>query len=391
MKLNRSILLFASGVLVLFLVGGGLAQKVGATEGSYRNAILFAEVLSLVSENYVDPVETAALLDGAYEGLLAGLDTQGAYLTPQEVVEWKAPPAADATDPGLVVLKTGRTLLVVGVDEHSSAADAGIVVGDQLRAVDGLAVVDRSLLQSRRVLLGKSGSRVMLNLLRADQDFKPDEVELIRAPRRGRPHHLDVRQGVAVLRVTDLDRISVQEVATEIGKMQKNGPSEILLDLRNVADGSLRRAAELAGLFTDQARLRLRDRSGKILDSISVESKPLWSGSVAVLVNGATAGGGEALAKLLQLGSAAKVFGEKTFGLGTEPQLLELEDGSGLLVSSGLWETESGENWNAEGIAPDHEVNGEGDTFAELAADQLIRVLDLLEEQRKPKAESEAA
>ena len=87
MKRVRSLVLLASIGVVLLLVGGGLVVNVGAAESSYRQAVLFAEVLSQVSDNYVDPIDPAVLLDGAYEGMLAGLDPNGAYLTPGEVVE----------------------------------------------------------------------------------------------------------------------------------------------------------------------------------------------------------------------------------------------------------------------------------------------------------------
>ena len=39
-------------------------------------------------------------------GLLAGLDSQGSYLTPDEVASWKKGPGDATADPGFTALKT---------------------------------------------------------------------------------------------------------------------------------------------------------------------------------------------------------------------------------------------------------------------------------------------
>ena len=58
MQPGRIALLGVSALLMLALVGGGFFLQVGAGESSYRQAVLFAEVLSLVMENYVDPLDS---------------------------------------------------------------------------------------------------------------------------------------------------------------------------------------------------------------------------------------------------------------------------------------------------------------------------------------------
>ena len=127
MKISRSLLLIASGLVMALLLGGGLIVKVGAAENSYRQAVLFAEILSQVLDNYVDPVEADALLEGAYDGMLSSLDPNGAFLSPEEVVAWKSRKGglAEEAGPGLSVLKGSHSLQIVGVDEGSSAEESG--------------------------------------------------------------------------------------------------------------------------------------------------------------------------------------------------------------------------------------------------------------------------
>ena len=123
---GRLALLSASVLVLLLPVGGGLALGAGAGDDSFRHAIVFEEVLDYVLEQYVDPTDPEALMRGAYEGMLGGLDAQSAWLTPAEVSEWKKAGPAKPVGPGIAVLKGVGALHVVSVAEGSPAEGAGI-------------------------------------------------------------------------------------------------------------------------------------------------------------------------------------------------------------------------------------------------------------------------
>jgi carboxyl-terminal processing protease len=381
MRANRYLLLSVSALVVVFLLAGGLVVRVGAAESSYRQAVLFAEVLSLVMENYVDPVEAQQLLAGAYEGMLGGLDPNGAYLTPDEVVSWKEQPPGEWVGPGVTVLKAGRIAQVVAVEFGSSAAEAGVEIGDQIRNIDGTSTRDLSLAQTRRLLEGPSGSHLTVDLLRPADGFRRlDGIELVRHARSARSYELDVTKGIGVLRPLTLRGLDLDALSAELAALASAGTDRLLLDLRNLADGTPREARGLAALFVGDTTLELRDPSGRLLESVQIEGgKSRWPGSLSVLTNGATADGGEALAMILGENADVTVFGESTYGLGAEARLYELEDGSGLLVSSAMWETAGGETWNGDGVEPDEVVEGKGAVYAEVAADQLSKVIEKVE------------
>jgi len=381
-------LFVASVLLMVFLLGGGTALKVGAAESSYRQAVLFAEVLSLVLENYVDPVEADGLLAGAYRGMLSGLDPNGAFLSPEEVRAWKAGSPDGSADAGFSALKSGRMLQVVSVDPGSSAEEAGLRIGDQITEIDGASVRNLSLGQTWRLLRGEPGSKVRLTLLRPDEEVIREEMELIRTVPAGPDYRLELDHGIVVARLRNLSRVDVDALAGDLARYRAEGRDALLLDLRNVTQGTPRDAAALAGLFTEGAPLELRDRSGRLLESVSPAPHERWSGKVFALVNGATVGGAEALAMLLQSAGTAQVFGEATYGLGAEPRLYELENGSGLLLSAALWSVDDHGSWNTDGVQPDEQVHGEGEDYAEVARDQLSRVIDRIRGEAEPVREA---
>ncbi len=395
MKGSRTVLLVVSGIVMLLVVGGGLGLKVGAADSSYRQVIHFSEVFSLVLDHYVDPVEADRLLSGAYEGMLGGLDSQGAYLTPAEVTRWKASAGgAPQAGPGLSVLKAFGALQIVGVDPDSPAARAGLAPGDQIRSIDGESLRDLSMEQALGLLRGAAGTSVSLVVLHPREDFSREELELTRVARTVRPYELTVRRGIAVLSVHDLERIDPDELAGELDDVRSRGVEQLLVDVRNVVEQDSRRVAPLAGLFVTGALLELKNRGGEVLEALaSTRPATAWPGGIAVLVNGATAGAGEALARVLQVLRGAKVYGESTFGLGAEPRLYELPDGSGILVSAARWELPAGERWNGKGIEPDHEVRAPGLALEFDAAleKQLDETLDALTATASRDSEREAA
>jgi carboxyl-terminal processing protease len=319
--------------------------------------------------------------------MLAGLDAHGAYLSPEELAEWKAGPAAGPADPGISVLPAGRALQVVAVDEGSPAEEAGLKVGDQIREIEGRAARELSFDQALRLIRGEPGSAVTLDVLHAGENFRHEKIEVARAPRRSRPYDLRVERGIGVLRLHELARVPAEELAEELDDVRSRGVTTLLLDLRNVADNDPRALSSLGGLLAKGTLLRLKNRRGEVLESVTTAGEGgVWSGSVCALVNGATAGSAEAIASLIQSDLGGRVVGEPTYGLGAQAKLYEMEDGSGLLVSAARWETGGGGTWHGEGVEPDEIIRGKGDHYEARFADQMERALSLLE---SPPAEAE--
>ncbi len=357
MKANRITLLVLSGCLVLALLGGSVAAKMGPREGSFRQALLFSEVFSLVVDNYVDPVDPEGLLEGALRGMMSGLDAQGAYLSPEEAARYREAPEAGPADPGVSVVKGYGALVIVAVCAGSPAASEGLAPGDQIRRIDDRPLRDLSLAQAVRLLRGRPGTEVKLDVLKIRDGFQRAEVRLARALRTSPPHEVEVRDGVTVLHVRDLARISADAVAADLERVAGSGTGKLLVDVRSVADGSPRDAAGLAGLFTTGDLLTLRDPSRREVETIRAPGPGnAWPGPIAVLANAGSASGAEALAKILQTRRGAIVYGEPTYGLGAEPRLFDLPDGSALLLSATVWETAEGSTWNEEGIVPNRPI-----------------------------------
>lgn len=382
MNRGRTVLLVVSCGVALLLLGGGLAVRVGAADSVYRQVSRFSEALNLVLDNYVDPVDADHLLEGAYEGMLSGLDQSGTYLTSAEVVDWEAKEAQGESDadPGVAAVKSFGAFQIVRVVSGSPAESAGLEAGDQIRSIDGKPVRDLSLEQGIRMLHGKPGTTVTVGVLHASEGLKREEIPLRRARRTEPAFRLETRNETAVLAVTDLARVNALELLTALADARKKGAGRLVVDLRDVVEGTPRAAAPLLSSFVAGPVAVRKDRSGHVLETVTAQAvEATWTAPLAVLVNGATAGGAEAVAATLQTSRKAPIYGQQTFGRAAEPKLFRLSNGAGILLPASQWESASGRSWEADGLKPDQAVAAEGRDRAAGSAEQLRRTIEAFE------------
>ena len=98
---TRLWVLVISTPVIAFALIGGLLGKVMARDETYQHLRIFQEVVSLVVENYVEPVDVRQAMRGAMRGLAEGLDPESAYLTPELVKSFEANTPAGPADLGL--------------------------------------------------------------------------------------------------------------------------------------------------------------------------------------------------------------------------------------------------------------------------------------------------
>lgn len=391
MNRSRTVLIVISIAVCVLLIGGGLAFRAGAADNVYRNVARFSEALQLVLDNYVDPVDSDRLLEGAYEGMLGGLDGSGTYLTSAEVKEWNHTEEAGA-DPGVAVLKSFGALQVVRVVPGSPAEAAGIAVGDQIRSLGGRSLRDVSFEQALRLLHGKPGTTVVLGVLHASEGLKREDIPVRRARRVEPAFRIDVRGEAAILAISDFGRTTTSDLASALRDARGKGATRLLLDLRDQVEGSPREAVPLLSALMSGELFVRKNRSGEVLERLASSGKEsMWSGPLALLVNSATAGGAEGVALALQSVRQVPVYGQPTFGRAAEPKLFKLSNGAGILVPASLWETTAGRTWEGDGVKPDETVAGEGKDRAAISTEQLRRALDAFDKSLRAAAEAKAA
>ena len=147
-----------------------------------------------------------------------------------------------------------------------------------------------------------------------------------------------------------------QKFGSAIDELNAKDVKGLVLDLRNVSGGDIDATIQIAKRFIPEKTLAVliksRNRQSKI-NIPSAEANELWTKPVVVLVNQGTARMPEVLASALRDNNAARIVGEKTYGDFSHATLIEQKDGSAVLMTTGVFQTAKGKNYNRIGLPVD--------------------------------------
>jgi carboxyl-terminal processing protease len=370
--------ILGSVLIGLLCFGFVLGATVGR-ESLYKYLNVFAEVYTLVKGNYVDPVDENSLLDGAYHGMVGGLDPFSGFVGKDEFQAMQKDPLGGPADTGIEVLKGPGGAVVVAVRPGSEADKAGLKNGDQIWAMDGTPSRQLCLAQMRRAQRGGDGSVVRL-LLYHPRSQKREELKLHRTVAVGPAFESRVADGkIGYLRIFDLARSDRDSLKTALAGLKQKGATRLLLDIRNCPSGTIDDAVRVAGLFVPPGAVTfVQERGGNRVAKAST-AQAVWSLPVSVLENAGSAGGVEILASALRARVKAQLLGEASYGLGSTQDLVPLPSGDGLVLSAAKLVSPDGQSWNKSGLKPDKEIVSSADERAEIEPDlQLQKALDSL-------------
>jgi carboxyl-terminal processing protease len=342
-------------------VGSLLARALGDT--GYGQLAVFNEVIRLVLDAYVEPVEVDRTMAGARLGMTDALDGDSAYLDAEQFAEYERGDAGDDADIGAMLTRRFGYLMIVAARPGSPADEAGLRSGDLIQSIGDRRTRTVPAVIGQRLLSGAPGSSVKLGILRAGSDpFETSVVRerLVAAPPEGRM--LDDTTGY--VRVYDFPAGTGDAVRTRVEVLRRDGATRMILDLRDAAWGEPAAAAEVAELFLDGGVVATL--VGRRVSETTLEADPsrtAWSGPLVVLVNSGTAGPGEIIAAALADRAGATLVGEATFGRAALTRPIALPEG-GLILTVAKYMSPSGISIHGDGLQPGVPVSPP-DTHAE--------------------------
>ena len=353
------VLLVSTPIIAFAIIGGYLGQAVGRDE-TFQHLRIFSDVVDLVVDNYVEPVDVKQAMRGAMRGLADGLDADSAFLTADLVKAFETNADPGGADIG-VELRRQYYLRVISAREGSPAAKAGIRTGDYIRAIDGRPTRDMSEYEGSRLLKGAPGTKVALLVLRGST-ADPHEVNLVRD--RIPPAAVTSRMAnaaVGYVRIADVGADTASRVKQAFDALAKTGATKYVIDLRGAGAGDLDQGIAMARLFLKSGTLTVKQtKAGKDSVKEPVAAQPAdgaITAPVVLLVDQGTGAGAELFAAALDGNKRTELIGERTLGRAARQQLVKLPDGSGLLLSNVLYLTPSSEPIHEKGLLPDVEVD----------------------------------
>ena len=338
-------------VLVVALITGGwfLQRGVEQEANVYLQARLFQEVLDHVTEQYVDPVDRSGLIGSAIEGVLGELNDPHTSFIDAETWDgfrFRSGADADYGGVGLEILNRDGWVTVIAPIPGGPAGRAGIRAGDRVIEVEGVSAADWETDQAANLLRGTPGTDVDLLIDRPGVD-EPIPFTLTRA----RIELLSVRfatmvdEGVGYIPLRVFSETSGSEVRGAIERLQEEGLTSLILDLRNNPGGLLEEGVGVADLFLADGApiLETRGRASGQNQNFGAVSPEMAPGlPLVVLVNENSASASEIVAGALQDHDRALVVGNRTYGKGSVQTLYRLSGGNILRLTTARWYTPVG-------------------------------------------------
>ena len=344
----------ASLAAVLYIAAGGLGVHASSDERAYRQLGVFSEVLNRIRTEYVEEPNFEAVRNGSLHGLLESLDANSSYLSPAEYKRYRDRKGDFKAGVGATISKRAGFAAVVAIVPAGPADKAGIQAGDIIEAIEGQSTRDISLAEIRNMMGGEKGSNISLTLLRP-RKAEPERVTVTRDEvKLPAPVEKMLENNIGYLKPGYLIKGKAQDIAAKIKQVTAQGAKRLILDLRGNSEGDYSEGVAIANLFLDHGNITsLKGQTYAREDFNADASRALATKlPLVILVNRGTAGPAEIVAAAILENNRGDVLGDKTFGIGSVQKLIEVNDGSALILSIAKYYSPGGKAIQDNAVTP---------------------------------------
>ena len=372
----RLTVLLTAFILLTGVLGWQSARSAAEPEkpdDSYQYTLLFARVLQLIRQDYVDPSKTdyKDLTYAALRGMLSSLDPHSQFLDESGFQDIERETKGEFSGLGIVIGVKKGVLVILSPMEDSPGGRAGIMPGDHILKIDGKNAEKLTLAAAEKLLKGEVGEKTSLTLLRpvagAIGGGTVYEVTLTRET----IHVASVKDAhllpasmagpdkIGYVRIEEFAEKTSDELDHALEDLERQNIQGLVIDLRNNPGGLLDSAVDVAGKFVPpntvivSTRGRTPDQTQDFRARVQAQH-PHYP--IAILINGYSASGAEIVAGALKDLHRAILVGETTFGKGSVQTVQPLGNGVGLRLTMAKYYTPSKKTIHEVGVSPDIDV-----------------------------------
>jgi carboxyl-terminal processing protease len=370
-SLTKKIVVVLS-VVVFGFVAVGYVRGRSSDDKAFRALTVYSEVLDKIQREYVDEPNLHQVTAGALHGLFDSLDPQSSYLSPLEYTDYKEKSASSPkAEAGLALTKRFGYISVISALPDSPAQKAGLQLGDVLEKIAGFTTGQMAIEQAQLLLSGDPGTTVKLSVIRRGK-AEPQEMEIALAKLPAPKLVEDKLEGdIAYVRVPEFQAGETKQIRDELVQLEHQGAHKLILDLRNCSLGDDQEGILTAQLFLSSGTITtLKGQTMSPVVSSADTTKVAWTQPMTVLIDTGTAGPAEILASAIADNHRGETVGIRTYGTASQQKLIQLEDGSALILTLANYYTPGGKEIPVDGVTPTREVRPSLEDVA--STDQIL-------------------
>jgi len=347
-KVVRTVAL--TGVVVALVVG--FAGFISSPESDYflkinKSIDVFGRVYKEITANYVDEVDPEKFMQAGIDGMLGTLDPYTTYIDQENGDEVDLLTNGKYGGIGVTIGQRDGAIQVISVMDGYSAQRAGIVPGDRILEVDGIAIGSKKPDEVRSLTRGEPGSETKV-LVGREGEKEPIQFVLIREEIQVKNvTYADLLDGgIAYIRLERFSRRAGDEVRQAIAEIKLKGEIKgVVLDVRGNPGGLLDAAVDVVSKFVQRGSPVVSTKGRRIEadKQYSSQEEPLLPGTpLVVLTDRNSASASEIVAGALQDLDRGLIVGTRTFGKGLVQTIQPLNYGAQLKITTARYYIPSG-------------------------------------------------
>jgi len=334
-------------IVVSALVGGLFGRSALATDDRVPEHFqAVAAALRAIETNYVDKVDSEALMTSSIRGMLATLDPHSSYFTPREYAQMRERQQGTYYGIGVSIQVFDGDVTAMNVFEGSPAYKKGIRRGDILANVEGEDAKGWTVEQAQRKLRGPKGTVVHVGVKRRGYEemikfeLVRDEVYLPTVPA-----YFMIDATTGYIRMQDFGENTDRDVKHALRDLASKGMKRLLFDVRNNPGGPLDQAIKVSNEFLPKGKMIVYTR-GRVQNSDqdyrAQDESEYTEIPIVLLANRNSASAAEIVTGALQDHDRAYVVGETTFGKALVQSVYRITGNAGLALTTAHYYTPSG-------------------------------------------------
>lgn len=375
--------------LGIFLIGrtaiDGPRQAAESVQAENQNGSLdlnritkkITTLQQIIDKYYLFDEDTTQVEDWIYKGMMYGLDDPyTVYYTAEEYEKLTEDTEGEYHGIGVMISQNRSTglITVIKVFRDTPAAEAGMRPGDILYKVGDMEVtgIDLDILV-KDYIKGKDGTDVTLTVFRQEEGEYVDMTMERRSVTVQTVEHKMLDNNVGYIEVSQFDVVTAAQFKSAIDDLEKKGMEKLVIDLRNNPGGVLDTVVSMLDYVLpddliiegDKNLVRtnpdatllvyMADKNGKGGQNYASDGHSLDL-PMAVLVNGESASASEVFSGAMKDYGRATIVGTTTFGKGIVQNLIPLDNGTAIKMTTAHYYTPSGFDLHGKGVEPDVEV-----------------------------------
>ncbi len=306
-----------------------------------------SSTLSLLEQQYVDPISIDSLTEALMPRIFEELDPHSVYIPAEDMGDMNESLEGEFDGIGVVFNMATDTVIVINVIPSGPSDKAGMRGGDRIIQIDDSLVAGQRVPQSQimKMLRGVRDTKVKLGVERQGAD-ELLEVEVTRAaiPIKSIQSSIILRDSVGYIKMLQFARTTHAEVVEAIGKLQSQGLSKLIIDLRGNSGGYLDQAIMISNELLPAGNLIVytEDREGHQQREYSNGRGRITDLDIAILIDEGSASSSEILAGAIQDNDRGVIIGRRSFGKGLVQQQVAFTDGSAMRLTIARYYTPTG-------------------------------------------------